>query len=933
MVFFVFMVTIGVGVLSASGSPMLEFASPTLQNESVTSKNFIYINVTSNETLDTCWLDMFGLNTSMAVGGEYCYLNLSAWEYPSDGSMVAWFHFNKIKGISGNNIYINDSSGNSNDAIGKTYGYTPDIVYEGKFGNSSYWDDYEYWYLLNTSSMYLTNNLTIAAWVYPIWKEGNDLTIVNRFQSADNQRAYSFWIDGDNSTAFAWDHDGLAGGGEIITGNVNSIEFNKWQHVAVTLNDTHAVLYVNGKVDKIQAVTNSTIFNSAANIYIGQALNGGNNWFNGFMDEIAFYNRTLTASEIERLYKLGEGSYYFRVYANDTADHWNVTEDRKIILSTETFRITPVSPLNQTYTNRIEFTVNTNRACDWCRFSLNQTPNMTMEQVNSTWFNYTYSNLNSGHHSVIFYCMDRAGEIGTTEEIYFTVGQPIAIAYSVTPQTVPNGSNVSITANVSGIHDIDSIWAEITDPNDSVKIIMLQNATQKNYTTTVAGRYNITFFANDTEGNTESNTTYFIAEGIIQFSISVVNASGNGINSSVVIYYAGTNDVVNSYISSSGSFPGKNIVKGVYDILFIAFNGTFHVLLQNVNISANHDRVMGFDKKEDLQAEYPLVYAVNNTYSFSSARVKMYYNESVLDENNITLFLCTNWNFSGRYCNAGAWQSTNPIHNVVGNYFEIGVSDFSGFGIKETGTVCTDGDSRTCGVSDVFPCQYGIQVCINGQWGECIGSVDPSVEICNGLDDDCDGVVDNIGSGNSVQTTRCQCYNMGSPENETCDNIDNDCDGLVDEGITRSCGTDVGECVSGISYCSNGMWGNCTGGVSPVMEICNDGLDNDCDGFTDENCTGENVSSCTEGEIVAECICGDIIADSGYCCSGYYSNVPCSAEFPWLWLVAAGIIILAALAVLFLKFRKEGKELNWEELQKKYGPGTEQACFPMHGFL
>jgi hypothetical protein len=56
---------------------------------------------------------------------------------------------------------------------------------------------------------------------------------------------------------------------------------------------------------------------------------------------------------------------------------------------------------------------------------------------------------------------------------------------------------------------------------------------------------------------------------------------------------------------------------------------------------------------------------------------------------------------------------------------------------------CTEGQTRSCGSSNIGICKYGTQTCINGNWGACIGSVNASTEICgNQLDDDCDGTTD-----------------------------------------------------------------------------------------------------------------------------------------------------------------------------------------------
>ena len=77
------------------------------------------------------------------------------------------------------------------------------------------------------------------------------------------------------------------------------------------------------------------------------------------------------------------------------------------------------------------------------------------------------------------------------------------------------------------------------------------------------------------------------------------------------------------------------------------------------------------------------------------------------------------------------------------------------------------------------------------------------------------------------------CDGVQDENPEVCDNADNDCDGQVDEHLRRPCGSQIGECETGLETCENGVWGARLGSRGPVDEVC-DGLDNDCNGQTDE---------------------------------------------------------------------------------------------------
>lgn len=203
------------------------------------------------------------------------------------------------------------------------------------------------------------------------------------------------------------------------------------------------------------------------------------------------------------------------------------------------------------------------------------------------------------------------------------------------------------------------------------------------------------------------------------------------------------------------------------------------------------------------------------------------------------------------------------------------------------GRLCYTGPDDTEGIG---LCRGGEQVCLEGNiWGSCSNQVTPENEICDGEDNDCDGEIDRdendeflneecySGPENTVGIGLCrsgykscengywgECIGEIVPAEETCENSDSDdnCNREVDDipGLEEPCETENwGICLTGISQCIGGEL-MCMADFEPTEENCeNLGIDNDCDGDS------EDRDTCPEANFCCGVDCVDFESDNDNC--------------------------------------------------------------------
>ncbi|MCP4675288.1 MAG: leucine-rich repeat domain-containing protein, partial [Deltaproteobacteria bacterium] len=243
-------------------------------------------------------------------------------------------------------------------------------------------------------------------------------------------------------------------------------------------------------------------------------------------------------------------------------------------------------------------------------------------------------------------------------------------------------------------------------------------------------------------------------------------------------------------------------------------------------------------------------------------------------------------------CEAGTWNCVVPGQSPdygdgcavgIGECYAVGNVECDGTCNAQEGTptaeICDDLDNDCNGLIDdeleapcFSDCGEGVEYCYRGAWQWCDAPEPPP-----NYDNVC-----SVGAGECNREGTIDCRGLcdaipGTPSAEICDGLDNDCDSRTDQGLYRNCSTVCGD---GREGCDMGTWQGCDAPVPPANygdvcsvgagecyregtigcdgecdvsaapptdEVC-DGLDNDCDGTTDEEIDYDCGNDCGPGE-------------------------------------------------------------------------------------
>lgn len=165
----------------------------------------------------------------------------------------------------------------------------------GKFGNSTDYDGTGDYTLLPGMGPFLGNTGTISAWIN--YRSLQTTTGIVDLAGNGNSGLNLYAGNGNSTATFQYG----TGAASIPITSSSTINSNTWYHVVATWDSSGGKLYLNGVI--VGSASQAPSISYAASGYVGSQSLTASTFWNGMIDEVMIFNRSLQAPEVSFLYE------------------------------------------------------------------------------------------------------------------------------------------------------------------------------------------------------------------------------------------------------------------------------------------------------------------------------------------------------------------------------------------------------------------------------------------------------------------------------------------------------------------------------------------------------------------------------------------------------------------------------------------------------
>ena len=459
-----------------SVAPELSFVNPTPQNASASADSYVLINLSIGES-----------SLSSLI---YNWNNTNYTMY--DSSLVFMMNMDNLSAIGENSTYAVDSSlyRNNGTVISATWNSS------GKYNGAYMFDGVNSLIqVANNLAVNVTGNLTVAAWIKASSWQADSWrgTIIGKDEwsgAGSLSKGYVLRAGNNGALSFTVSTLGSVSWREALTPSLMSA--NTWYYVTGTFNGTTTLAYINGVRQGSNSASHSLMGASNYPLEIGKDPYGSEtNYrrFNGSIDEVRIWNRSLSAAEVYEQYAsnlqrynstqwyfyvnqsknstagLDYGNYTYQLFAADNFGNLNQTEQRIFTIRQNTApTATQNSPANNSVLNRINYLLLNTTVFD------SDLDNLTA-WIYGGYANGTYSLINISYNLTNGTSLSYNWSLGSSGRYNWTVVVSDGRTNSTNSYFYFNLSNFTISCEAGGPYQKDAlVLVRGTVLNESVAV-------------------------------------------------------------------------------------------------------------------------------------------------------------------------------------------------------------------------------------------------------------------------------------------------------------------------------------------------------------------------------------------------------------------------------------------------------------------------------
>jgi hypothetical protein len=301
--------------------PGISYAANTDANDSTKSTDDIFVNLTTSDAND-----------------YYSFLDF-------DQSLVMWMPMDDVN-ASGDPL---DISGNDKKAAAIS---NAALVTEGYFGKGFEFDGNGDYIDVVSSRVVPAEEYTASAWFKVKGGAGGVRQI---FETAP-EFIISASVGGGNTVSIAADRETSD---EVFNSNFLPTIGN-WYHIVSVYDNGNLSLYVDGVINGSSSSGSGNLRPNSGGFHVGSYRSADNRWFNGTIDDVLVFNRSLSSTEISALYNAsanqyynnftgyGDGIYNFTGHVVDKGGNRNSTLLRTVTITLNNVPNSPIVAINTT---------------------------------------------------------------------------------------------------------------------------------------------------------------------------------------------------------------------------------------------------------------------------------------------------------------------------------------------------------------------------------------------------------------------------------------------------------------------------------------------------------------------------------------------------------------------------------------------------------